>query len=187
MDTTLTYPSRPGCSSMTRAKCHLRGGRLSSLTITKSSIAIWAHPDVHIPRICNWGKYSICHRFQKVWRRCCPNFQRRIICGSSPFKSGSGTEVTGAPSRKCAGVSGMKSLGSLLIGVNGRELRQASIWYSSVLSSLSVSFVSTVVLAKLCLALLTAASHNPPKWGVDGGLKRQVIPSLANCLSRCWV
>ncbi|KNC25499.1 hypothetical protein FF38_05179 [Lucilia cuprina] len=55
--------------------------------------------------------------------------------GLTVHKFGSANDVNGRPIKKCAGVKGRKSFGSLESGVNGRLFNMASVWQTTVFSS----------------------------------------------------
>jgi hypothetical protein len=73
--------------------------------------------------------------------------------------------------RKCDGVSGCKSLGSVDSGVKGRELRIDSIWLRHVFISSQVKSADPKILIKWNFVDFTAASQRPPKFGALGGIK----------------
>jgi len=102
--TTRIVPSLPGCVLITTPNFHFVGWELSSFIITTLPFLKVRFTDVHFPRIWHWGKYSLCHLFQKVWVRNWTYFQRRRLLGFSCDMSGSGGKVTGPPIKKWAGV-----------------------------------------------------------------------------------
>lgn len=80
----------------------------------------------------------------------------------SLVKSGSAGVINGEPMRKCPGVNGVKSLGSSLAGLKGREFKQDSIRVRIVDSSSKVNFILGIIFRKWVLRDLTPASQSPP-------------------------
>ena len=77
---------------------------------------------------------------------------------------------------RCPGVRGWMPSGLwLCCSISGLEFRQASTCAVTVDSSSYVSFWSPTTFFKWCLAVLTAASHRPPKWGALSGIVCQVM------------
>jgi len=123
-------------------------------------------------RVC---KYLFCQRFQKwAWRSLINlhhwKWDRGILA-----KFGSTCAVLDMSVRKWLAVKTLKSDGSELEAPRGRELRVASMRVRSVFSSSYLSHWSPSVRYKNGLTDLTPASHSPPKWGAEGGLKCQLI------------
>ena len=72
--------------------------------------------------------------------------------------------------RKCPGVKSSIPSDASGKGVNGLELRQASICVSTVVISSKVNFVTPTTFFRCFLKLFTAASHKPPKCGACLGV-----------------
>lgn len=123
--------------------------------------------------------YSRDQRAQKWSLILCTSCHLPSLLEGSSTRDGSGTALRALPIKKWPGVKAVTSSGSSESGCSGRELRQASICAKSVDISSYVRVLSPRTRRKWCLTDLTAASHNPPKCGAEGGLKRQVTPSLA--------
>jgi hypothetical protein len=66
---------------------------------------------------------------------CVTNSYRDSLFWRGLVRFSCGKLVRGSPMRKCDGVSGCKSLGSVDSGVKGRELRIDSIWLRQVFIS----------------------------------------------------
>jgi len=78
--------------------------------------------------------------------------------------------------RKCPGVRAVRSEGSGDMAQRGLELRQASTWANTVWNSSKTNLISPTTLRRWNLADFTAASHKPPWWGAEGGLKHHWVP-----------
>uniref|UniRef100_A0A8D8FPK3 (northern house mosquito) hypothetical protein n=1 Tax=Culex pipiens TaxID=7175 RepID=A0A8D8FPK3_CULPI len=85
--------------------------------------------------------------------------------------------------RKWAGVSADRSLGSSDRRVRGREFIQPSIAVSTVVNSSKDSSEFPSCRTRCFLATLTAASQRPPKLGARGGIRCHWMPSSARCLA----
>ena len=127
MEMVRTMPSAPGWVWTILPIFHWSGGRLSSRMMTKVPFRSLISPWVHFVRIFRPLRYSLCQRVQKFWRifcRCC--HLDNLLMGVS-LKSYSGMSVNGWPIEKWPGVSGDRWLGSVDIGIRGREFSIPSI------------------------------------------------------------
>jgi hypothetical protein len=159
---TRTTPSLPGYVSLTRPRLQHRGGRFSS---TRIFVA-----DFHLVRCCSCDTYSRCQRFQKCWRSCSISCQRDRRFTLISVKSCSNGAVRTPPISKWLGVSAFKSLGSLEIGNNGREFKQASILVKSVYISSYVKMVSPMTRFMWYFTDFIPTFQKPPKLGDLGGM-----------------
>ena len=169
VDTSITRatPSFPWITLVTRASGHFIGGVLSSVIKTRSPTLRFSVIEVHLVRRCWVGRYSFLHLSQKCRDICWMSCHRFESFNLSPM---SGTEFSGAPIRKCPGVSAVKSFASSERGCKGLEFNIASIWVRTVVSSSKVSAVVPTIRRRWCFALLIAASQSPPKCGALGGI-----------------
>ena len=105
---------------------HGYDGELSFYSTPTAKLAV---SFLHFVRCLKLFKYSRIQRFQKNCVICCVNFQG---CGSvktchlSLANYESGNTSKAEPLMKCPGVRTSKSLGSVDIGLTGRELRATS-------------------------------------------------------------
>ena len=159
---------------MIRPNFQRLAGSWSSFKITKSPTLGLTWVVSHFGLCCNRCRNSVLQRFQKSCFSFCSNShrERRLIGMNS--KSGSGKDINERPMRKWAGVRAVRSLGSIDMGERGLELRTASIWERIVLNSSKVNKTFPITRLKWNLIDFTPASHNPPKWGAEGGLKCHV-------------
>ena len=116
-------------------------------------------------------RYSVDQRFQK----CCVNAwqsRHRLSTGMGVTETWSGNDSRGQPIRKWPGVRGANLLSSFASSAvnRGLELRQASIWHSTVVISSKVSLLSPTIRFKWRLQALTLFSQTEPWWGPVGGL-----------------
>lgn len=125
--TTREIPSVPGCNFTMRPNCHLVGGKLSSFIRTKAPHFTLAQFFFHLHLCCSSEMYSFDQRDQKscdiFWN--CWYLDNLFSARSSTF--GSGTVVNGRPIKKCAGVSGKRSMEFDDKGDKGLELSTHSI------------------------------------------------------------
>ena len=189
MVTTHTLPSLPGCISSIRARGHLVGLETSPCMQTSSPACKFGEGRFHFNSRCRLVKYSVDQRFQrchtKVWQRCqhCNNDNLWNGWGGSS-KASMGPSI-----KKWPGVRASISSSSCGRGVNGLELRHASIWVNTVVSSSYERRTSPTMRRKWRLKLLMAASHNPPKktdteqiitdFCVEHGIQWNFIPEHA--------
>lgn len=124
--------SRPGCTDITRPNLHLRGGRLSSLMSTSASSFNCSPAFFHLRRCCNSETYSLLHLFQKCCCRFWTNCYLDSLDSGKCVKSGSSTAFKVFPTRKWAGVRGIRSLGSVDIGINLILLRSELTRYQTL-------------------------------------------------------
>ena len=168
-------PSAPGWILMILPNGHCIGGTLSSLRMTMVPSRIPWLPLLHLFRMFSSFRYSRCKRRQKccltLWM-CC-QLERRL--DGLSLKSCFRKLINASPMRKWPGVRTRRSFGSDDIGVRGRELRTDSIRMVSLFkfSNVKSSLPATRLICRL--KDFTAASHNPPKWGELGGMKRHSI------------
>ena len=130
----------------------------------------------HLWSFCRVTRYSEDHRCQKCrsrdWHKC---HRLSAVMGRSSM-SEFGIASRGLPMRKCPGVKASMPSSSSGRGTSGLLLRQASIWHKTVESSSKLSFTLPMIRARCFFRLLTAASHNPPKWGALSGIKSHAMP-----------
>ena len=167
--TTRTSPSAPACVFTMRAIGQRIGANVSSLSTTTSPTArLWAGRR-HLWSFCRVTRYSEDHRCQKCrsrdWHKC---HRLSAVMGRSSM-SEFGIASRGLPMRKCPGVKASMPSSSSGRGTSGLLLRHASIWHKTVESSSKLSFTLPTIRARCFFRLLTAASHNPPKWGASLG------------------
>lgn len=179
-------PSVPGCRAMIRPNLQYNGCE-GSLIKTRSPTLNCFSSSNHLFRNWRQDKYSFFHRAQKKRWMSVTNRQRCIFEKGTLSKHGSGRAVVGSRVRKWLGINASKSSGSLLMEHKGREFNVASIFVSNVINSSLVILWVPMDLKINDLVDLTPASHKPPKWGAEGGLKNQVIWSFDKWLRiRCW-
>ena len=100
----------------------------------------------------------------------------------------SGRASRGCPMKKCPGVYASVPSDTLGKGVNGLELRHASICANTVVISSNVNFVPPTTTLKCFLRISTAASHKPPNCGASSGVNFHLILNPAQSwrvLSAC--
>jgi len=175
---TRTTPSPPAIIFVTRPKRHFNGGMLSSrINTTVLTFSLGPLTPDHLFLSWGWFKYSRLH-FCQIVREYCVTLRHHVKWLVGIFdKSGSGMDKNDSPIRKWPRVKKDTSFGSDAIGVIGREFKQASARVSTVLSSSKCKWASPTVFCNKCFIDLTAASHNPPKCGDRGGMKRHWTPT----------
>ena len=136
--TTLVRLSFPGYVTSTIPSGHFPGGVISLVTKTRSPFWIKVWLVFHFWRCWREVRYSLDHRFQKL----CTirvTFSHLLPRGTLVWvASGTGTRNELRMIKKCAGVSGVKSVSSSLIGMSGLEFNTASIRHNTVESSENV-------------------------------------------------
>lgn len=142
--TTRTMPSASGCRVVTLPSGHRRGGTWSSIRRTSELSSMFLPRVVHLLLFCNSDKYSRCQRCHSNWRVFCKCYQWGNRLSGVLRKSYCPGWFCESPMRKWEGVRTLKSNGSLVTGVKGRELRTASIQVTRVLYSSYVSAFSWV-------------------------------------------
>ena len=119
---TRTMESWPAKTLVITPRFHWSGGgELSSKMRTSCPMFKFLKVVRRLLRCCNWCKWSLDHRFQmdcvNLWSSC--HLPKRLVL--TRVQSGSGSAVSGEPTRKWAGVKGSGSLKSLDIENKGRE------------------------------------------------------------------
>lgn len=117
----LTNTSSPArCCSMFLRRCHLSGGKMSSLIKTKKPTSRFGGLTFHSAYSSKIGW------LQKCWLIRCTGSQLDSVFNFRRHRSKSVTAVNGSPIRKWSGVKEVKSIGLEEIRVIGQELRHAS-------------------------------------------------------------
>ena len=136
--TTLVRLSFPGYVASTIPSGHFPEGVISLVTKTRSPFWIEGWLVSHSWRCWREVRYSLDHWFQKlctIWVTFSHLLPRGILVW---VVSGTGTRNKLRMIKKCAGVSSVKLVLSLLIGMSGLELNTASIRHNTVESSENV-------------------------------------------------
>ena len=118
------------------------------------------------------------------WRS---SYQRESRFIGTSNRVGEGIVFCASTMRDCPGVRAVVSSGSSVRGCSGRELRHAFTCTRKVDNSSYVSVCSPMTLRRWCFTDFTPASHNPPKYGAEGGLNCHLVPSLASAAATCWL
>jgi len=124
--TTRTTPSAPGSIPVTLPSHHSKGGAEGSRRTTISSTLTLGRLSVHLTRSWSVWRYSVDHRYQKVWWQWSNNFHLLTIGRTGDAGDRGGTASSGWPTRKCPGVKHSRSSGSDEDGLTGHELKTAS-------------------------------------------------------------
>ena len=143
--TTLTSPSSPGYTSITRPRGYLPRLASGSIIITTSPFFKLCLGWNHFFHTLIRGKNSFLHRFQNIFSSCCTRCHFFFGLYASVSSSASGANgPPNCPVRKWLRVRGDKSLWSELTYVSGLELISRSaphiaVWSSSSFTSASPS------------------------------------------------
>ena len=177
-------PSFPGDTPEIRPIFQWRRGEFELWMMTRSPILRLSWGVFHFERCCKRCKYSCCQRRQMCCEKACTccHLLSRLLGMSERLDSI--TDFRGPPAKKCPGVSGSKSFGSVESGTIGREFKIASTRVVNVTNSSYVSSWSPITRWRWCLALHTARSHRPPWWGAFVGKKWNTILFSS---AKCWV
>lgn len=169
-----TTPSELVWTSCTQPNSHCNGAKPCCFMSTNwSGFNCMPLLTFHLVRSCNEWRYSRLHPRQKCCRSCSTLCQRVSRFSLVSCKSWQGRLFSAVPIRKCPGLRYVKSFGSALSCMSGREFKIASISQSTVVIFSKVKWALPMIRAMWYLTDFTAASHKPPKWGALGGMKHQ--------------